>query len=121
MTSNMAFPSELTSQLKAGDEVVSFVELKYGWIALTNERIIYQARVLYRDGEKYSHQIQTNNFPISKITNIGVRKVTTKAACCLKKKFNVVQINMQGSIYELDAGKGIDAVQPLIREFNARS
>lgn len=111
----MAFPTELTSQLKAGDNVVKFVEIKGGWIALTEERLIYHARVYYTDTKKKS--TEDSNFPISKITNIRTKKIKTG---CLSKE-NILEINMQGAIYSLIVGKSLTQLQPLIQEFNART
>ncbi len=111
----MSYPQELTSQLKAGDNVVKFVTLKYGWIALTEERVIYHARVYYKDTKTKSDE--TNNFPISKITNMRISQMKTG---CFGKQA-MLEINMQGQVYALDVGKDIAAVQPLIQEFNART
>lgn len=111
----MAYPTELTSQIKAGDSVVKFVQIKGGWIALTEERVIYHAKVYYRDEKKKS--IEDSNFPISKITNIRTLKVKTG---CIGKT-NVLEINMQGQVYQIIIGKSVDQVKPLIQEFVART
>ena len=114
----MSYPSELTSQLKAGDNVVKFIPLKYGWVALTEERLLYNSRVYYTDTQ--SKQVETGNLPISKITSIAVRQIKVKG-CIGKKNVAVLAVNMQGAVYNLVMGGDTSAAQPLIAEFNARS
>jgi hypothetical protein len=111
----MAYPSELTSQLKAGDSIVQFAELQYGWIAVTEERVIYSARVYYKDTKTKSNEV--GNYPISKITNI--RTVQQKTGCFGKSA--ILEINMQGAVYQLMVGKDISKVKPIIQAFNERS
>ncbi len=111
----MAYPQELLSQIKAGDNIVNFQVLKYGWIALTEERLIYNAR-LY-DSESKTKTNETANFPISKITNI---KTAQKKIGCFGKQ-GVLEINMQGAVYTLIVGKNVNGVKPLIQAFNERT
>ena len=114
----MAYPTDLTSQLKAGDRVLKYIPLKYGWVALTEERVLYNARVYYADEKK--SQVETANLPISKISSMSVKQNTVKT-CIFKKRFAVLKINMQGAVYDIELGKDGSAAQPLIAEFNARS
>ena len=111
----MEYPTELTSQLKAGDSVVRFVELKYGWIALTEERVIYHARIY--DPDTNSKSLETSNFPISKISAMKTSQIKTG---CFGKS-GVLEINVQGAKYSLLVGKNVAIVKPLIQEFNART
>ena len=111
----MTYPSELESQIKAGDSVVKFVVIKGGWIALTEERVIYHARVYDKDSNSKSDE--TGNYPISKITNIKTSQIKTG---CFGKT-GILQINMQGVIYNLVVGKNLNAIKPLIQAFNERS
>lgn len=112
---NMAYPQELLSQIKAGDSIVQFQELKGGWIALTEERLIYSAR-LY-DSSSKSKSNETANFPISKITNLRTAQVKTG---CFGKQ-GVLEVNMQGAVYTLIVGKNLNSVKPLIQAFNERT
>lgn len=111
----MAYPQELLSQIKAGDNIVQFQELKGGWIALTEERLIYNARLYDRNTKTKSNE--TSNFPISKITNLKTSQV--KVGCFGKQ--GVLDINMQGAIYTIVVGKNLNSVKPLIQAFNERS
>ena len=118
----MSYPQELLSQIKAGDNIVKFQELryglfsrKYGWIALTEERLIYNAR-LYDSGSK-TKSYETANFPISKITNM--RTAQQKIGCFGKQ--GVLEVNMQGAVYTIIVGKNINSVKPLIQAFNERT
>lgn len=111
----MVYPTELTSLLKAGDEVVKFVPLKYGWIALTEERVIYNARIYYKDTKTKSNE--TGNYPITKITNL--KTIQQKMGCF--GKVGILEINMQGAIYSIIVGKNVAVVQPLIQAFNERT
>ena len=113
----MAYPSELTSQLKSGDSVVRFVSLKYGWVALTEERLLYQGRLVYDDGSK---QVENGNIPISKISSLTTRQMTFKA-CLGKKKVGVLEVNVQGAKYSIEVGKDVSIVKPLISEFVSRT
>jgi hypothetical protein len=116
----MVFPEALTSQLKAGDNVLKFVELKHGWIALTEQRVLYSARMYFSDGSVVTKTMEHGNLPIEKITSIAVRQITKKV-CFLKKKFGVAAINMQGAVYYIIVGKDTSNVQPLISEFISRT
>ena len=114
----MAYPTELTNQLKAGDNIIKFVPLKYGWVALTEERVIYNARIYYEDTK--TKQSEVGNLPISKITSISTR--TRKSKSCIgSKKVGVLSINMQGAVYDIIVGKDVSVVRPLIAEFTART
>ncbi|WP_400203150.1 hypothetical protein [Candidatus Methanomassiliicoccus intestinalis] len=118
----MAYPTELTSQIKAGDTIVQFQTLKYGllgskygWIALTEERLIYNAR-LYDPNSKTKTN-ETANFPISKITNLQIAQ--QKIGCFGKQ--GVLRVNMQGTVYNIIVGKNVNSVKSLIQAFNERS
>lgn len=111
----MAYPQELLSQIKAGDSIVKFVEVKGGWVALTEERLIYSANLYDRETRTKSHEVA--NYPISKITNLKTSQVKTG---CFSKK-GVLEINMQGAVYDLIVGKNLSAVKPLIGAFNERT
>ena len=111
----MAYPQELLSQIKAGDSIVQFQELKYGWIALTEERLIYNARLYDHDSKTKSNE--TANLPISKITNL---KTAQQKVGCFGKQ-GILQVNMQGAIYNIIVGKNLNSVKPLIQAFNERS
>ncbi len=111
----MAYPQELTSQIKAGDSIVTYQELKGGWIALTEERLIYHAS-LYDPGTKTKSN-ENGNFPLSKITNL---KTSQQKIGCFGKQ-GVLQVNMQGMVYNIVVGKNLNSVKPLIQAFNERT
>ncbi|MDR0523534.1 MAG: hypothetical protein LBG62_03840 [Candidatus Methanoplasma sp.] len=112
------YPTELTSQLKANDSVVKYVPLEYGWVAITEERVLYNTRIYYTDTK--SKQVETANLPITKISSIATKQIKVKA-CIGSKSVGVLAINVQGTVYNLMVGKNIGAAQSLIQEFNARS
>ena len=111
----MAYPPELENQLKAGDRVLKFVALKTGWIALTEQRVLYRGRVYYSDTNTTASE--TGNLPLDKISSMAVKQLNIG---CLGKKA-VVAINMHGAIYNIILGKDASAAQPLIIEFNSRN
>lgn len=114
----MSYPNELTSQLKAGDNVVKYIPLKYGWVALTEERLLYHARIYYSDAK--THQTETGNLPIGKITSMVAKQRSIKK-CIGSKKVGVLSINMQGTVYDIALGSDVSVAKPLIDEFNART
>ena len=111
----MAYPQELLSQIKAGDNIIQFQQIKTGWVALTEERFIYNAKVYDFDSKTKTNE--TGNFPISKITNL--RTAQRKVGCFGKQ--GILEVNMQGAVYHILVGKNLNAVKPLIQAFNERT
>lgn len=119
----MELPDSLTSQVKAGDTVLAFIPAKGGWVALTEERLIYQARTYYLDGSGYvsSTTVETANLPLSKISSISTQDIKIKTCIIIRKKVAVLVINMQGGFYRVELGKDSSPARQFIQKFTEMS
>ena len=112
----MEFPVELTSQLKAGDNVLKFLPLDKGWVALTESRILYSAYVL---SDSQVAVREAGNLPLSKISSMAVREISTGG--CMGKKKTVLALNLQGAIYNVVIGNNVASARVFVSEFNSRT
>jgi hypothetical protein len=124
----MEYPQELTSRLNAGDEIVLFIQFTSkgagglrkkhpGWVALTKERIIYNATLVSEGGRI---TVETANFPLSKVSSMTTRQVTI-GGCLSKQNIGVLELNVQGGKYAIAVGKDVNVAKPMVAAFTART
>lgn len=115
----MDYPSNLTSQLKANDTILYYLPLKNNaYVALTEERVIYQARIIHTDSSTnvMTKGYENANLPISKISSMSTRDLKI-GSCLFKKRVATLLINMQGAVYNIYIGKDSSVARQLVQKF----
>ena len=129
------YPSALLSQMKPDDQVVSYLPLKkiksgclgttdipYGFVAITNQRLIAQG-ILYQDDTKKSKKQtvmdETVNVPLSKVSSMSVFHKEVPKGGCLGGKFHSywLRLNVQGGNYEFYVGTDNKTANEFVRSF----
>ncbi len=129
------YPSALLNQMKPDDQVVSYLPLKkiqsgcmgtkeinYGFVAITNQRLIAQGIRYDNENLKAKKQTvndETVNVPISKVSSMSVFHMETPKGGCLGGKIHAyaLRLNVQGGNYEFYVGPDNRAANEFVRTF----
>ena len=129
------YPSTLLSQMRPDDQVVSYLPLKkiqsgcmgtkevnYGFVAITNQRLIAQGIKYDNEDLKAKKQTihdETVNVPLTKVSSMSVFHMETPKGGCLGGKIHAytLNLNVQGGTYSFYVGTDNRAANEFVRTF----
>lgn len=91
-----------------------------GYVALTEQRLIFKGSSINSTGESATSTLETSNVPLSKVSSVTTSKITTASKGCLSSKFTyyALLVNVQGHEYKLYLNTKDDSIgKDVVRSF----